>query len=562
MKTQHLLLATLLVAASCTTPAPRPEDKPEDKAPPVEPAKVEAAPVAVRILAFNDFHGNLEGPTGTVEVAGKKLEAGGVAAFAQHLKRLREGHDHTLTACAGDLIGASPLVSAMFHDEPTVEAMDLLKLDLCAVGNHEFDEGQDELLRIQNGGCHPVDGCKGKESYPGAQFQFLGANVKVEATQQPLLPPYSIKEFAGVKVGFIGLTLEDTPGVVSPDGIRGLKFEDEIEVINRYAAELKAQGVASIIVLIHEGGYADGVKDVNDCGDLQGPIVPIAKGADPAVVAFVTGHSHQLYNCTIEGRVVTSAKSFGRAITVLDLTLDPKTGLTTAIKATNHPVTTDVPADEPTSSLVARYRELVGPLAAEIVGALKAPIARETDPSGLSPLGMLIADAQLAATKKAPANAQIALMNMGGVRDDLKGGANLDVTFEMLHRIQPFGNALVTLSLTGAQLEALLEEQFVDDRSRPLQPSAGLSYTWKASGPAGDKIDPKQVKIAGKTLDLKATYRVTVNSYLATGGDGFKTLVQGTAATGGMIDLDALVAYARANKPLIAPKPDRIKKTN
>jgi 5'-nucleotidase len=550
-----ILLLALLTTLGCTTPAERPDDKHADGA-----HEQPAAPVAVRVLAFNDFHGNLVGPTGTVEVGGGKVEAGGVTFMARHLQKLREGHPHTVTVCAGDLIGASPLVSAMFHDEPTVEAMDLLGLDLCAVGNHEFDEGQAELLRIQNGGCHPVDGCKGKDAYTGAKFQYLGANVLVQATGQTLLPATAIKTFDGVKIGFIGLTLEGTPAIVSPDGIQGLTFEDEIVTINKYAAQLKAQGVQSIIVLIHEGGYADGVKDVNDCGELKGAIVPIAEGVDPAVIAIASGHSHQLYNCEINGKLVTSAKSFGRALTAIDLTLDPATGATLSAKATNVAVTTDVEADAATAQVVERYTALVGPLAAEVVGQLKAPLTREPDDAGQSPLAMLIADAQLAATKAAPASAQIALMNLGGVRDDLKGAQDLSVTFEMMHRIQPFGNGLVTVSLTGAQLEALLEEQFAGERPRILQPSASLTYSWSASAPAGDKVDPKSIKINGEALDMKATYRVTVNGYLSTGGDGFKTLVEGTNPVGGMLDLDALVAYARATKPLIAPKMNRVTK--
>jgi 5'-nucleotidase len=545
-------LATSIAALTlCACPAAverRSEPTPQPK-----PGAVE-----VRLLAFNDFHGNLEGPTGTIEVAGEKREAGGVAHFGAHLERLREGRAHTVTACAGDLIGASPLISAMFHDEPTIEAMDLLKLDMCAVGNHEFDEGYQELLRIQNGGCHPTDGCRGLNPYPGAKFQFLGANVKVNETGKTLLPPYTIREFDGVKVGFIGLTLEDTPGVVSPDAVAGLTFEDEVEVINRYAAEIRAQGVKTIIVLIHEGGYAEDIKDINDCGELKGPIAPIAQGVDDAVVALVTGHTHQVYNCTIGGKLVTSAKSFGRAITVIDMTIDRPTGAVTAIKATNHAVTTDVPGEVKTGELVARYRALVGPLASEVVGQADGMIPRALDASGQSPLGMVIADAQLEATRKAPASAQVALMNVGGVRDDLKGGEGGALTFEMLHRIQPFGNALVTMTLTGAQLEALLEEQFSGERPRFLQPSATLRYVWRESGPAGDKIDPATITVEGKPLVMTASYRVTVNSFLSTGGDGFQTFKQGRALTGGMIDLDALIAYARAHKPLRAPGEARI----
>jgi 5'-nucleotidase len=550
-----ILLLALLTTLGCTTPAERPDDKHADGA-----HEQPAAPVAVRVLAFNDFHGNLVGPTGTVEVGGGKVEAGGVTFMARHLQKLREGHPHTVTVCAGDLIGASPLVSAMFHDEPTVEAMDLLGLDLCAVGNHEFDEGQAELLRIQNGGCHPVDGCKGKDAYTGAKFQYLGANVLVQATGQTLLPATAIKTFDGVKIGFIGLTLEATGSIVDPSGVQGLTFQDEIVTINKYVAELKADGAKSIIVLIHEGGQAAGIQDVNDCGQLSGPIVPIAKGVDPAVVALVSGHSHQLYNCVVDGRVVTSAKSYGRAITAIDLTIDPATGAALSATATNHAVTSDITPEALTSQLVARYRALVGPLAMEVVAQLTATITRMVDETGQSALGLLIADAQLAATRGFPASAQLALMNIGGVRADLRDSSGQGVTVEQIQRTQPFGNTLVTASFTGAQLKALLEEQFEGMPYNVLQPSASLTYTWSASAPVGSKVNAATLKIDGAPIDLAATYRVTIINYLANGGDGFRTLVQGTDRVDGGGDLDILIDYARANSPLSPPPLNRITK--
>jgi 5'-nucleotidase len=489
-----------------------------------------------------------------VDSGGQDVDAGGAAAFAAALNTLRAGHPHTLTACAGDLIGASPLLSAMFHDEPTIEAMDLLKLDLCAVGNHEFDEGQDELLRIQGGGCHPVDGCVGKQSYAGAGFQFLGANVVIRGVEQTLLPPYAIREFGGVKVGFIGLTLEATPRIVSAGGVANLRFEDEIEVINRYAAEIKAQGVATIIVLIHEGGVVSG-EELNGCNELDGAIVPIARGVDPAVVALVTGHSHQLYNCVVEGRVVTSAKSYGRAITAIDLVLDPDTGETRSIKALNHAVSVDIEPDGLIMDLIARYRALAGPLLDEVIGNATVDLTRAEDASGQSDLGLIIADAHLDATAAPPASAQLAFTNVAGIRDSVRAG---DITYAQLHSAQPFGNTLITISLTGAQLEALLEEQLTDPPYNILQPSRTLRYAWSASAPEGDKIDPASITIGSAPLDLTATYRVTVNSYLASGGDGFTYIKAGTDHIQGPEELKALRDHLRANSPLSPPPHDRI----
>ena len=516
-------------------------------------------PVEVQLLALNDFHGNLEPPSGSSgRIDG--AEAGGAEFLATQLRLLAEEvqRPDTITVAAGDLIGASPLLSAAFHDEPTVEALGLAGLDLASVGNHEFDEGADELLRMQNGGCHPQDGCADPaRPYDGAAFQYLSANAFVTATGEPLLPPYAVREVQGVRIGFIGMTLEGTPDIVTQSGIAGLGFRDEAETANRYAAELQEQGVQAIVVLLHEGGCPGG-GGINDCVNVTGPIVDIVPRFSDAIDVVVSGHTHQAYNCVLDGRVVTSASSFGRLVTDIDLRIDPATGDVIDARARNIVVTRDVAPDAAQKELIGRYRTLLGPVATEEVGETSAAITRAGAASGETPLGNLIADAQLRATDDEQ-GAVAAFMNPGGVRADLDAGP---VTYEEAFTVQPFGNYLTTLDLSGAQLDCLLEQQFVTERT--LQPSATVRYIVRPAGTPGTAADPcagtkvEQIAIGGVPVEPAATYRITVNSFLADGGDGFSVLTQGTNDVVGGPDLDALVAYFGANRPTAPPATDRI----
>ena len=533
-------------------------------------------PVELQLLALNDFHGALEPPTGSggrvqtgpdPDGAGSAtaptIDAGGVEYLSTQLAALAEEQreENTITVAAGDLIGATPLLSAAFHDEPTVEALGLAGLDYASVGNHEFDEGATELLRIQNGGCHPVDGCADGTPYEGADFQYLSANAFVTATGEPLLEPYATDRVQGVEIGFIGMTLEGTGDIVSQEGVAGLEFADEVETANRYAAELQQQGVEAIVVLLHEGGSQAGEDawDVDGCNGLTGPIVDIANGMSDAIDVVVSGHTHQAYNCEVDGKVVTSAGSNGRLVTDIDLQLDRRTGdvIDGSERVDNVVVERTVAADQQQTALIARYREALGPIATEVVGQATADITRTAAPSGESPLGNLIADAQLADTRDEGAVA--AFMNPGGVRADLGAG---DVTYEEAFTVQPFANNLVTLGLTGAQLDCLLEQQYVVNRV--LQPSATVRYTVTPSAPVGTAADPCSgqrvdgLTIDGVAVDPAATYQVTVNSFLAGGGDGFTVLTEGTGPVTSSIDLDAFVAYLQATRPVSPPATDRI----
>ena len=536
-------------------------------------------PVEIQLLALNDFHGALEPPSGsggTVRTGTNPdgtavtVPAGGVEFLATQLRQLAEAQrkQNTITVAAGDLIGASPLLSAAFHDEPTIEALGLAGLDYASVGNHEFDEGAAELLRIQNGGCHPVDGCADGTPYAGADFQYLSANAFVTETGQPLLDPYAVHNVQGVKVGFIGMTLEGTSQIVSQQGVAGLQFRDEVETANRYAAELQARGVETIVVLLHEGGTQTGPNawDVDACNGLTGPIVEIANGMSDAIDVVVSGHTHQAYNCTIDGKVVTSASSNGRLVTDIDLTVDKRTGdvIDSATRVDNVVVERGVAADPAQTALIARYREALGPIASEVVGTVATGLTRAQEPvlSGAeSTLGNVIADAQLAATDD-EAGAIAAFMNPGGVRADLGAG---EVTYEEAFTVQPFANNLVTLDLTGTQVQCLLEQQF--QVGRVLYASAGVTYQVSASGTtaaagadpcSGTRVVDASVRLGGQPVVPTGTYRVTVNNFLAGGGDGFSVLTGGTGAVTGPIDLDAFTAYLGANSPVQAPTLDRI----
>ena len=548
----------------------------------VHPDQAEARPkpVDVKLLAINDFHGNLEPPTGSSGTIDGKT-AGGAEYLATQLNMLRgtteEEREHTITVAAGDLIGASPLLSAAFHDEPTVEEMNLAGLEFTSVGNHEFDEGAAELLRMQNGGCHPVDGCGDGTPFEGANFQYLSANAFKTATGNPLLPPYGIKKVDGVKVGFIGMTLEGTPQIVSQQGVAGLSFADEAETANKYARILRAQGVQAIVVLLHEGGVQNG-GGINDCVGFSGPIVDIANRMDPSIDVIVSGHTHAAYNCNINGKLVTSASSFGRLVTDIDLKVDRGSGDIVSASANNVVVTRDVPKDPASTELINRYKTALGPVADKVVGETTAVLTKTpenlyqtgTDANGKptymfgeSPLGNVIADAQLAATDNEQ-NAVAAFMNPGGVRADLDAGP---VTYADAFAVQPFTNNLVTLDLTGAQLYCLLEQQFTV--SKVLYVSSTVHYvvdpagtTAPATAPcSGTRVVRGSLTINGTAVSDTATYRVTVNNFLSGGGDGFSVLTGGTNAVTGMIDLDAFTAYLTEKSPVSPPALNRIQTT-
>ena len=526
-----------------------------------------AATVKVQILAINDFHGNLKPPLDGIRIQdpanpGKRINiaAGGAEYLATQVALLRARNANHVFVAAGDLIGASPLLSALFHDEPTVEALSLMGLEASAVGNHEFDKGATELLRMQRGGCSPVDGCKGPKPFKGAGYQYLAASTVVEATGQTLLPAYHVKTFEGVPVAFIGLTLKGTPGIVVPAGVAGLRFDDEAETVNRLVPGLRTQGIEAIVLLIHEGGIP--VGDYNECPGISGPIVDIVKKLDKAVDLVISGHTHRAYNCRIDGRLVTSGDKYGTIVTAIDLVLDRQTRDVVSAQAENHIVRNATLAKAPEqTALIAQYEQLAGPLTQRVVGRIAAALPRDSNPAGETALGQVVADAQLAATRDV--GAQIALMNPGGIRAALALPADGLLRYEDLFSVQPFYNNLVTMTLTGAQILQLLEQQWTGQVSaRLLQVSQGFAYTWDAARPLGQRLVPGSVTLDRKPLDPAASYRVTVNSFLAGGGDSFPALKAGTDRRTGMMDVDALERYVQANPTLAPGKLDRIARLN
>jgi 5'-nucleotidase len=547
----RIVLALLLAGglAGCATPRP-------------------TGPVTVKVLAINDFHGNLKPPQGGIRIrdpqdAAKTVNvaAGGAEHLASAVNELRAQNPNHIFVAAGDLIGASPLTSALFHDEPTVEALGAMGLEASAVGNHEFDHGSAELLRLQRGGCHPVDGCKGPQPFAGARFRWLAASTIDVRTGQTLLPAYHVKRFQGIPVAFIGLTLKDTPQIVVPAGVAGLQFRDEVQTVNALVPELKSQGIEAIVVLIHEGGLPTG--DHDECPGISGPIVRIVEQLDPAVDLVVSGHTHRAYVCRIAGRLVTSADKYGTLVTEIDLVLDPASGDVREARAHNVIVRNDRFAKDPVQTqLIEQYERLAAPLAKRSVGRAFAPLARDESPAGEMPIGQLVADAQLAATSGD--GAQIALMNPGGLRAALSGDANGLVRYEDLFSVQPFYNNLVTITLTGAQLQRALEQQWLNQpRPRVLQVSRGFNYSWNAAKPPGERIVAGSLRLNGATIEPQQKLRVTINSFLATGGDNFTVFQRdGQDARTSMMDIDALERFVAAQGTVAPAALDRIQRVD
>ncbi|SFJ51608.1 bifunctional metallophosphatase/5'-nucleotidase [Amycolatopsis sacchari] len=523
----------------------------------------------VRLIAFNDFHGNLEPPSGSsgrITLSnGTTVDAGGAAYLATHVKQLEAQVRNSVLLSAGDNVGASPLTSALFHDEPTIDFLDEIGVRASVVGNHEFDEGYRELQRMQFGGCHPTDGCQYENSFRGAKFPFLGSNVYFD-NGVPALLPFTVQVSGGVPIGVIGATLEDLPTVVTPTAIEGLKFGDEVEAINRTSGWLDRLGIKAQVVLLHQGDNTGG-GGPDDCKVTPGPATQIAKGVSASVDAIFTGHSHQQYNCVINDpkgkpRPVIQGSSFGRLLSVVDLKIDTRTRdvVRSATKAHNEIVTRDVTPDPAVQKLVDKAKTESAPIANRQVGTITADLKAAGAASGESALGDVIADAQLEAT--AGNNAQIAITNPGGIRADLTyasspaGEGDGVVTYGEAFTVQPFSNIMQTITLTGANLKNVLEQQWTATTTRILQISSTLHYTYSASAPIGSRVS--NITVGGTPVDPNATYRVSVNNFLAAGGDGFTEFTKGTDLTGGPVDLDALTAYLGAHPGIAPPPADRI----
>lgn len=536
------------------------------------------APIEIQILAFNDFHGNIETPP-PVEVSkpdggSQKIATGGASHLAAALAGLRSGHRFTVTVSAGDTIGASPLISANYLDEPTIDAMNLLGLEVGSVGNHEFDRGADELRRMQAGGCAKFTRrtpCA-LEPFGGAHFHYLAANV-VQTDGTTIFPATALKKFATpsgtITIGFIGETLKGTADIVTPSGVRGLTFKDEAASANALVPMLKAKGADAIVLLIHQGGKTAQFTIGNNCDGFAGAIGPIVQNLDPAIATVISGHTHWAYICPAKplaggpGRLLTSAGKYGYFVTDLRLKFDPSTHRLLSQDAHNLVVGNgERGEDRAQQALVERYAAAVAPVAGRIVGHLTMPASNASD-DGESPAADLIADSMLEATRS-PANggAELALVNATGVRMGLPAGG---ISYSQAFQMMPFGNNLVVMTLTGAELEAAIEQQYAGPppahglRPHALAPSSGFGYAVDMKRAPGARVF--DARLNGRPIDPQARYRVALNNYLAAGGDGLTDFNQGSDVIDrGIVDLDALVDWiGRGQSP---PRPSRIRLAN
>ncbi|AWS48127.1 bifunctional metallophosphatase/5'-nucleotidase [Streptosporangium sp. 'caverna'] len=568
--------------------------------PPKPPKHTKTVPV--RLLSLNDFHGNLEPPTGSsgrmVDETGATVDAGGAAYAATYLKQMSD--KNTLKVAQGDLIGASPLISAAFHDEPSVEFLGKVGVTASAVGNHEFDEGYTELMRIMNGGCHPVDGCSPAGKWKGAKYSYLGANVLLKRPNKaaekaaldalgggsssalrsllksygiPALPPVAIRWMNGVPIGFIGVVTKTTPTIVTSEGIKDLEFVDEVKAANVASKLLKVVGVKAQVVLVHEGDQVTAGQSPDACAAQPGAGNRIATQVDAEVDMVLSGHSHQAYLCKVSDpkggtRLYSQGGSFGRVITKVDFQVDVKTRdvVRSSVVADNQIVTRTVTPDPEISAFVQTWKDRVASVANKPLGKITADITNSGAASGESSLGNLIADGQLAATKTG-GNAQIALMNPGGVRANLTyagsavGEGDGVVTYGEAFTVQPFNNLMQAVTLTGAQLKTVLEQQFTGGPNNQaftkiLQPSSNFTYTYSTSAPWGSKIS--NMKIDGVAVTDTQSIRVAANNFLVGGGDAFLAFQGGTDLWSGPLDIDAFAAYFAANPSITPPVPNHI----
>ncbi len=527
---------------------------------------------SVQILAINDFHGQIvEGAT----VSSRPV--GSAPVLASYLKEAEKGmEDRTIIVHAGDVVGASPPESALLQDEPTIMFLNMLANKYCkragslnpkcnmvgTAGNHEFDEGQDELLRLIYGGNHE-NGPFLEDPWRGAKFPYVCANVIRESNGKPFLPPFVVKMIHSIPVAFIGAILQDTPSIVTASGIEGLEFTDEATAINKQVRYLKKHGVHTIIVLLHQGGSQTSYEGATGTEDttVSGDVLDIVENLDSEVDVVVSGHSHGFSNAMVTNKdgaeiLVTQSWSKGSAYADIDLEINNKTldvtSKTAQIVTTWADEGVGLEPDTKVAALVDKAIAATEVYTAEVIGTAAVDIQRDSYTEE-SALGNLIADAQRAAMET-----DFAFMNPGGIRADIAAG---EVTWGELYTVQPFNNYLVTMKLTGAQIYTLLNQQFPSNQSSTkLLQISGLTYTYDGSRAEGDKI--VQVRKEGSEIGQDTLYTVTVNSFLAGGGDNFSVLTEGTDQVVGPIDLDALIQYIKGlEQPFSAPALGRISKT-
>jgi 5'-nucleotidase len=580
------LAAALLLAACATTPA-------------ISVASAQP-PIPIRLLALNDFHGQLP--------AGRKLDdrpVGGAAVLAAWMHEAERGAEgHTLIVHGGDMVGASPLTSALLRDEPTVTFLNQFtnshcsaadrRAPLCNVvgtlGNHEFDKGLQELLRLHLGNSRTMGEQALAEPWEGENFPLVSANVVWADSGKPVLDPYVIKQVAYrdttgqskvVSLAFIGATVKGTPFLTSQVAVQKLRFLDEAEAVNRYLPELRAKGVHAVVLLIHQGGeqtpYA-GTTDAKRPG-VKGPIVDIVSKLGDEIAVVASGHSHAFSNALLPNAsgkpvLVTQAFSYSAAFAQIDLTIDPTTDTVISKSAEIFPAYADtgpgLKPDPKAAALVAQAETLVGPTANRVIARIHADISRQQDRNGESALGRLVVDAQRAA-----AGTDFAFLNRGSLRDELRADAHRDlaqlpagaVTYRDLYAIQPFGNSLARLTMTGQQLYDVLAQEFPahklrDQEMRPQLYVSGLHYSWRLDRDGNNVVE---ISRDGKPIDRNAHYTVVVNRFLADGGDGFTAFKQASQRVEFGNDVELLEAYLQKQAALhdgfvTAPTDERIRR--
>jgi 5'-nucleotidase len=525
--------------------------------------------VTAQLLAFNDFHGHLtsdglsiSAKTGTSKGSGY-VTAGGAPWLAAKIAAAKKANPNSLVLSVGDQIGGSPLISGYYHDEGTVEALNQF-VDVAVVGNHEFDEGTAELRRLLKGGCHPTDGCSpASPHYSGATFDMLAANVINRKTGQSMLPGYVIKNVGGARIGIIGTVTPDTVDLVGLDGIKDVKFVDEAPVIRKLAKQLRGQGVDAVVEMTHSGADATPRSPISSCNDLVGPVKDLTRKIAGSVDLVLSAHTHQAYICKVDGTVLTSAASYGRLLTKINVTMDTGTHQVTAIKAGNVVITHSGKRNAKVAAVVKRYQDATDPIASKRVTTLPQTLNRTVTRNGESPLGRVIADAQLAATKpKSKGGAQIAIINHGLARMNLEKGK---VTYGQVYDAQPFGFKLVTMTLTGKQIDAMLESSFChkaavgnDDRV-PLEVSTGFFFSFDKDKKCGHQIRIRDMRLNGHRVYSAGKYRVTTIDFFASGGNGLASFKDGTQRVTGVLERDALAQYLRQHPGLGLPKGTRIR---
>jgi 5'-nucleotidase len=586
-----VLLATALAPARSAarpapgggTAAPAGASAPAGDWPPPEtrvswsaPQRARAREIELHVLAFNDFHGNLARPALVT-----RRPAGGAAVLAAYLEAAEREHPgRTLIVHAGDEFGASPPITRLNGNEPAMQFLDLLagsgdcpygvathfydaaswrkRPDRCNVigtlGNHEFDGGVPELKRLLEGG-NAAAGPFLEKSYRGSRVPYVCANVRDRRTGQLILPPYAVVVIGGIPIGVIGAVLRDTPAIAPAWETANLEFLDEAESINRAAAELERAGIHTLIVTIHQGVVGTRTPEG---WQWQGPLRRIVAQLDPDIDLVISGHTHHYTNALFPDRagrpvLVTQAYAFGVAYADIDLSIDAATRDVVASSARIVPVWADagpgLHPDARVAALTSAAERAVAPRIARVVAEAGAPITRSMTSAGESALGDLVADAQRADT-----HADIALMNPGGLRADLKAGP---ITWGDILTLHPFGNRLITMTLTGAELLAVLEEQWPADPDalpRVLKTS-GLSYVWDGRRPAGHRV-VAACDAERRPIDPARAYRVTANDFLAAGGDDFLGLRVGRDELMGPLDADALAKYLEARRGPIEPHTD------